>query len=226
MAKGKHKPAPGAIRPDKVLHPQSRKVKKLHGKEVRKQKVSANATAAGQKLQQLGNLIMVHNDRNTKTTIILNSGSFFQLIFDYEFIGEKLLWFHENLDGVQPNVYEETETTTPLTKAMMLELVNAYLARFQDELDQINLKNSIGGDKKNKRHHYRSRVDVIKFTLQNEENDFNGCGLEMPNLLDKNTYEYFTTWTGELRYVQNIEMKRFRRQELEKVESDQAMDAQ
>ena len=66
MAKGKHKPAPGAIRPDKVLHPQSRKVKKLHGKEVRKQKVSANATAAGQKLQQLGNFIMVHNDRNTK----------------------------------------------------------------------------------------------------------------------------------------------------------------
>jgi len=192
MAKGKHKPAPGAIRPDKVLHPQSRKVKKLHGKEVRKQKVSANATAAGQKLQQLG---------------------------------EKLLWFHENLDGVIPNVYVETETT-PFTKAMMLELANAYLARFQDELDQINLKNSIGGDKKNKRHHYRSRVDVIKFTLENEENDFNGCGLEMPNLLDKNTFEYFTTWTGELRYVQNIEMKRYRRQELEKVESDQAMDAQ
>lgn len=192
MAKGKHKPAPGAIRPDKVLHPQSRKVKKLHGKEVRKQKVSANATAAGQKLQQLG---------------------------------EKLLWFHENLDGVIPNVYVETETT-PFTTAMMLELANAYLARFQDELDQINLKNSIGGDKKNKRHHYRSRVDVIKFTLENEENDFNGCGLEMPNLLDKNTFEYFTTWTGELRYVQNIEMKRYRRQELEKVESDQAMDAQ
>ena len=71
MAKGKHKPAPGAIRPDKVLHPQSRKVKKLHGKEVRKQKVSANATAAGQKLQQLGNFIMVHNDRNTKTINVM-----------------------------------------------------------------------------------------------------------------------------------------------------------
>ena len=54
MAKGKHKPAPGAVRPDRVLHPQSRKVKKLHGKEVRKQKLSSNTTAAGQKLQQLG----------------------------------------------------------------------------------------------------------------------------------------------------------------------------
>ena len=54
MAKGKHKPAPGAVRPDKVLHPQSRKVKKLHGKEVRKQKLSSNASAGGQRLQQLG----------------------------------------------------------------------------------------------------------------------------------------------------------------------------
>ena len=54
MAKGKHKPAPGALRPDKVLHPQSRKVKRLHGKEVRRQKLSIIHSAGGQKLQQLG----------------------------------------------------------------------------------------------------------------------------------------------------------------------------
>ena len=54
MAKGKHKPAPGAIRPDKVLHPQSRKVKKLHGKEVRKHKLALNMSAGGKRLQQLG----------------------------------------------------------------------------------------------------------------------------------------------------------------------------
>ena len=76
MAKGKHKPAPGAIRPDKVLHPQSRKVKKLHGKEVRKQKVSANATAAGQKLQHLGNFFILCDDKY-KSTIILNYGLYF-----------------------------------------------------------------------------------------------------------------------------------------------------
>ena len=29
MAKGKHAPAPGAVREDKVLHPNSRKAKKL-----------------------------------------------------------------------------------------------------------------------------------------------------------------------------------------------------
>ena len=56
MVKGKHKPAPGAVRPDKVLHPQSRKVKRLHGKEVRKQNLSSNASAGGQRLQALGKL--------------------------------------------------------------------------------------------------------------------------------------------------------------------------
>ena len=54
MAKGKHKPAPGAVRPDKVLHPQSRKVKKLHGKETRRHKLSSNVGTGGKRLQQLG----------------------------------------------------------------------------------------------------------------------------------------------------------------------------
>ena len=57
MAKGKHKPAPGAIRPDKVLHPQSRKVKRLHGKEVRKHKLALNMGVGGKRLQQLGKLM-------------------------------------------------------------------------------------------------------------------------------------------------------------------------
>ena len=57
MVKGKHKPAPGAVRADKVLHPQSRKVKRLHSKEVRKQKLCSNASAGGQRLQLLGKFI-------------------------------------------------------------------------------------------------------------------------------------------------------------------------
>ena len=96
----------------------------------------------------------------------------------------------------------------------MLELANGYLARFQEEVDQIKLKNSIGGDKKNKRDHYRSRMDVIKFAVQTETEEFEGCGLEMPNLLDEETLEYFKKWNGELRFVQNISMKRLRKKDL------------
>ena len=57
MVKGKHKPAPGALRPDKVLHPQSRKVKKLHNKAMRREKLATANSLGGQKLQQLGNFI-------------------------------------------------------------------------------------------------------------------------------------------------------------------------
>ncbi|CAB4056291.1 RRB1 [Lepeophtheirus salmonis] len=38
MAKGKHAPAKGAVNPDKVLHPYSRKVKRIQNKEYRKVK--------------------------------------------------------------------------------------------------------------------------------------------------------------------------------------------
>ena len=34
----------------------------------------------------------------------------------------------------------------------VLELIEGYLGRFQDELDQINLKNSIGGMNKRNQH--------------------------------------------------------------------------
>ena len=135
-------------------------------------------------------------------------------------LGEKLLWFHDSL-GVLPD-----ENAVCVTRTMMLELANGYLTRFQEEIDQINLKNSIGGDKKNKRNHYCSRMDIIKFTIQRETDEFQGCGLEMPNLLDEQTLRYFKEWNGELRYVQNIDMKRFRKKDLmEGNVSDEHMEA-
>ena len=124
-------------------------------------------------------------------------------------IGDKLLWFHDCLEGSLSENNSEI-----VTKAMMLELADGYLARFQDEVEQIKLKNSIGGSKNNKRNHYRSRMDVINITIQTETDEFNGCGLEMPDLLNKDTLCYFKNWNGELRFVQNIGLKRFRRKDL------------
>ena len=167
MAKGKHRPAPGAIRPDKVLHPQSRKVAKLHRKENRKIKVANAVSIGGKKL---------------------------------EVLGEKLLWFHDNLSLVK-------EPDEDVTKATMLRLADAYLDRFQEELEQIQIKNSIG---KNRDRH-RSRLDAIKMVQECEKRELDGCGLEMPNLLDKDNLSYFQNWNGELRFVQNIKLHRFSR---------------
>ena len=137
------------------------------------------------------------------------------------FVGEKLLWFHDNLEGVLCD-----DNSDIVTKSMMLDLANGYLSRFQDEIEQIKLKNSIGGNKKNKRDHYRSRMDVINLAIQTETNEFNGCGLEMPDLLNSEVLSYFRKWNGELKFVQNINLKRFRKKELtENSSCDQNMEA-
>ena len=52
-------------------------------------------------------------------------------------------------------------------------------------------------------------------TLAAEKAEFDGCGLEMPDLGDEANFRYFLNWNGELRIVQNIKLRRYRRKELE-----------
>ena len=58
MAKGKHAPAKGAIREDKVIHPKSRKAMKMHAKEQRKLKLSGKSTIGGMRLQILSEKLL------------------------------------------------------------------------------------------------------------------------------------------------------------------------
>ncbi len=179
MAKGKHAPAKGAVRPDKVIHPKSRKAGKLQAKEQRKHKLANTVRSGGSKLQATG---------------------------------EKLAWFKENLP-----LCEEDEKTTACTRQEMLSLATAFLTRFEEELEQINLKNSVGGNK-GKRNSHAPRVDLIRHTIEREREEFEGCGLEMPDLLDAENARRFREWEGELRFVQNIKMKRFSKKQLEQTE--------
>lgn len=183
MAKGKHRPAQGAVRKDKVIHPKSRKAFKMHSQELRKQKLANTQKIGGSRLQALG---------------------------------EKLSWFKDNLALC---LDEDDDDAKALTNAQMLEFAEAYLARFKEELEQIELKNNVGGAGKNKRNRHTSRLDVIEHTMEAEKEEFEGCGLELPNLLDADNFEYFrSSWQGELRYVQNIKLARFKKSDLEKPE--------
>ena len=94
----------------------------------------------------------------------------------------------------------------------MLELITGMMGRFDEELEQIQLKKSIG---KNRRHQHSTREDSLRQTLAAEKAEFEGCGLEMPDLGDEANYKYFLNWNGELRFVQNIKLRRYRRKELE-----------
>jgi len=110
--------------------------------------------------------------------------------------GEKMKWFKDNLSLFEEkNVYDNNEVKT---------LVEKYLARFDDERDQIAIVNSIKG--RHGRMH-ASRDDNIRFIQEKETIDFNSSGLEIPDLFNKENVDYFRNWNGELRYLCNIKTK-------------------
>ncbi|CAH0402932.1 unnamed protein product [Chilo suppressalis] len=115
--------------------------------------------------------------------------------------GEKLLWFKERLPVDTPI----------LSKEQVLELILSYLERFDEELQQIALKNSIG-HRRNRQH--ASREDIINITKKREQEEFDTCGLEMPDLMDRQQIEVIRNWNGELRYLQHFKLKRIARKHL------------
>ena len=58
------------------------------------------------------------------------------------------------------------------------------------------------------------RAENIRFVKEGEKRDFEGPGLEFPDLLDPDNFKYFRMWNGELRFVQNIKIKKFTRKAL------------
>lgn len=115
-------------------------------------------------------------------------------------IGEKLLWFKERMPD-DPD----------LTKEQILKLIEIYLARFDEELEQIALKNSVG-QRRNRQH--AGREDILKMTKKREEEEFDTCGLELPDFMDQQQMQVLRNWNGELRFLQHFKLRRFARKHL------------
>lgn len=109
-------------------------------------------------------------------------------------LGEKLEWFKERLP--------ENKTCSP---EEIDSLVVSYLSRFDEELEQIRIKHSIG-NRKNRQH--ASREDVINMTIEREKTEYETCGLELPDLLNPVQVEMLRNWTGELRFLPNFKLRR------------------
>ncbi|KAJ3667133.1 hypothetical protein Zmor_002538 [Zophobas morio] len=117
-------------------------------------------------------------------------------------LGEKLLWFRDNLE---PN----SATYTP---ELTIKVIETYLGRFDEELEQIKIKHSIGC-RKNRQH--ASREDIINLTIKKEREEFNSCGLEIPDLLCVSQFTLLKQWNGELRFLPKFKLKRYSRSQLE-----------
>lgn len=119
-------------------------------------------------------------------------------------VGRKLFFFFEAI--------EDRSDTEPLEPAEYLDLIDSYLNRFEDELEQIKIKQSIG--KNHRQNSHASRESAIKMTLEKEVGDFNGGGLELPDLCDADEYKKFKDWDGDASKVQHIKVKFISRKSL------------
>ncbi|NXU56269.1 TMA16 protein, partial [Turnix velox] len=110
-------------------------------------------------------------------------------------VGEKLQWFQSHLD---PDKIE-------YTKKEAGELIENYMCRFNAELEEIELQNSIKG-RQGRQH--GSRETVIKQTIERERQLYEGYGMEIPDIMNRKHLKFFREWDGDLRKLPNIKMKR------------------
>lgn len=116
-------------------------------------------------------------------------------------IGEKMLWIQEHMEP----------DTCPYSPELTGQLLEMYIARNDEELEQIGIKHSVGG-KRNRQH--ASREDVIRMTKEREQEEYNTCGIEIPDILIAAQCELLRNWNGELRLLPNFKFRRFGRKHL------------
>lgn len=116
-------------------------------------------------------------------------------------IGEKMMWLKENM---LPDI-------CPYTPELTADLLNAYISRNDKEIEQIDIKRSIGG-KRNRQH--ASREDVIKMTKERDQQEYDSCGIEIPDILIVSQCKMLQKWNGELNLLPNFKFRRFGKKHL------------
>ena len=147
---------------NRLIHPYSRKAKKVEQRVLHKQKL--------------------HHGRHIRSTKL-------------DILAERLVWFHDHLDDRK--VYTECD---------VFDMLRHFQNRFDNELEQISIIHSVGGRKRGNQH--ASREAAIRFTLETEKNEFESVGIELPDLTSSSGLETFIGWNREMKYVQNLKLRR------------------
>ncbi|XP_067106224.1 translation machinery-associated protein 16 [Osmerus mordax] len=122
-------------------------------------------------------------------------------------IGEKLLWFQGQLDS----------TKTTYNKQDACDIIERYLHRFDSELEQIELVNGIKG-RQGRLH--GARETVIMQTVERERAQFDGNGFEIPDLINAKHLKTFSAWSGDLKKLPNIKLRKFSSKEVKKTKEE------
>ncbi|XP_060912855.1 translation machinery-associated protein 16 [Labrus mixtus] len=117
-------------------------------------------------------------------------------------IGEKLLWFQEQLDPEK----------TAYTRKDACDIIERHLQRFDSELEQIELMNGIKG-RQGRLH--GAREAVIKQTVERERAQYEGIGFEIPDIINAKHLKTFREWTGDLKKLPNIKLRKVSKKDLD-----------
>ncbi|GFO38179.1 translation machinery-associated protein 16 [Plakobranchus ocellatus] len=123
-----------------------------------------------------------------------------------ELIAEKVKWFQDNLDD--RHLY---------TKQDMIDLVMEYRNRFAEELEQINIVQAVGNRQTQSRQH-ASREAAIKITMEEETHQFEGSGMEVPDLINKKHLDDLRKWNGDLNQIQNLKFRKISALDIRRLE--------
>lgn len=118
-------------------------------------------------------------------------------------VGEKFRWFFENID------HDKTEYLS----SEVCELIERYLHRFDEELQEINEQNSIKG-RQGRAH--ASREDTLRNLIERERELYNTCGIELPDLTSAKVLAQFGEWNCDVASLKLIKMRKFKSSALEK----------
>lgn len=118
----------------------------------------------------------------------------------------KLLWFQANMDP-EKACYTHPE---------MIELIEQYLRRNDDELAELHEANTRTRNQRPK----GVREDLLRSQVHAEEQLFENGNLRCPDLTRKATCAYLREWDGALKWVEAVEMMAFKRPKRKKAPAD------
>ncbi|KAL7647885.1 UNVERIFIED_CONTAM: hypothetical protein RMT77_001495 [Armadillidium vulgare] len=113
-----------------------------------------------------------------------------------QLLGDKLMWFKENFDSTLPCYTDE----------QINDLIERYIDRHREEIEQINLKNNIG-HRKFRQH--ASREDLIQICKETEMREFTTSGFETVDLTNMENVNRFKKWNGEIKFLGNMKLRKF-----------------
>ncbi|GFQ78594.1 uncharacterized protein TNCT_21671, partial [Trichonephila clavata] len=105
----------------------------------------------------------------------------------------KLRWFKDNIDT----------SKTLYTDEDVHELIQKYFERFSEEEEKIKEVGNIKG------RHIQNRISQdykIKFSVEQEKRNYETCGIEIPKLTQKESFDFFKEWNKDPRFLSKIDL--------------------